>query len=221
MLAQLRAAALDTKSPPIQARASHLAVLLLHLLALLAVARLAHWPLWSAPVILTAGCLPSLIQRRWLSEVMAPFAILYGVAALRLLIVTVLRRTAPPALDYTWALGFSAAWALLIALTAFRRVRWAAALAALGAAGLMLNLLWGHAAAGVTGSDPFAYVQMALDLAQHGTALHRFPLAVFAGGLELPGMEAPVEVRQLLRRVPIERQWRRVAAAPALREPAR
>jgi hypothetical protein len=189
-LAQLRALALDTQSPPIQTRAAHLVVLSLHLLALLVVARLAHWPLWLAPVILAAGCLPSLIQRRWLSQVMAPFAILYGVAALRLLIVTVLRRTASPALDYTWALGFSAAWALLIALQAFGRVRWAAALAALGAAGLMLNLLWGHAAAGVTGSDPFAYVQMALDLAQHGTVLHRFPLAVFAGGLGLPTLPA-------------------------------
>ncbi len=188
--AQLQALALDVDSSPLQPRLVHLAVLGSHLLALLAVTRLAHWPLWAAPAVLAAGCLPSLVRRCWLSEVLAPFTLLYGVAALRLLLVNGLRQTAPPALDYTWALGFSAAWALLIALQAWGRLRWAAALAAVGAAGLMLNLLWGHAAAGVTGSDPFAYVQMAVDLAQHGTVLHRFPLAVFAGALGLPTLPA-------------------------------
>jgi hypothetical protein len=190
LLAHLRAVALDLQFSPFQLPGLHLGLLLLHLIGLLAVARLAHWPLWSAPILLAAGCLPSLIRRRWFSEVMAPFLILYGVAGLRLAIVNGLRRTAPPALDYTWALGLSAAWVMLIVLSAFGRLRWAAALAALGAAGLMLNLLWGHAAAGVTGSDPFAYVQMALDLVQHGTALHRFPLAVLADSLGLPTLPA-------------------------------
>jgi len=39
---------------------------------------------------------------------------------------------------------------------------------------------------GVTGSDPYAYVQMALDLVQHGTLLHYFPLAQTAAHYGLP-----------------------------------
>ncbi len=167
-----------------------LALFCVHLLALLIVARLAHWPLWVSPAIVAAGCLPSLARRRWLPEVLAPLVILYMVAALRLLLVAGLRQAAPPALDYAWALGLAWAWALLIGLRAVGRLSWAALLTAAGAAGLMLNLLWGYAAAGVTGSDPFAYVQMALDLGQHGTALHSFPLAVFAAGLGLPTLPA-------------------------------
>src|SRR5450759_909159 len=114
LLAHLRAVALDLQFSPFQLPGLHLGLLLLHLIGLLAVARLAHWPLWSAPILLAAVCLPSLIRRRWFSEVMAPFIILYGVAGLRLAIVNGLRRTAPPALDYTWALGLSAAWVMLI-----------------------------------------------------------------------------------------------------------
>ena len=190
LVAHLRALALDLPFSPFQLPALHLGLLLLHAIGLLLVARLAHWPLWAAPALVAAGCLPGLIQRRWFAEVMAPFAILYGVAALRLVIVYGLRRLAPEALDYTWTLGVSVAWAVLVALRSFGRLRWAALLAALGAAGLMLSLLWGYAAAGVTGSDPFAYVQMALDLAQHGTVLHRFPLAVFASNLGLPALPA-------------------------------
>ncbi len=188
--AHLRALALELPSSPLPSSRLHASLLLVHLVASIAVARLAHWPWWAAPAIVAAGCLPSLLHRRWFAEVLAPMALLYGVAALRLMIVNGLRRPAPEALDYTWALGVSAAWAVLIALRSLARLRWAAALAAAGAAGLMLNLLWAHAAAGVTGSDPFAYVQMALDLAQHGTALHRFPLAVFAAGLGLPTLPA-------------------------------
>jgi hypothetical protein len=43
-----------------------------------------------------------------------------------------------------------------------------------------------HLTAGVTGSDPYAYVQMALDLAQHGSVRHPFPLAGLASDLGLP-----------------------------------
>ena len=184
--------ALALEAPPAMPlpRRVALSLFCVHLVALLAVARLAHGPLWLAPAIVAAGCLPSLARRRWLPEVLAPLVILYGVAALRLLLVNGLRQPAPATLDYTWALGLAAAWALLIGLRAVGQFIWAAALAAVGAAGLMLNLLWGYAAAGVTGSDPFAYVQMALDLAQHGTALHSFPLAVFAAGLRLPTLPA-------------------------------
>jgi len=190
LLAQGRALALEVSAVPLWPPSVSLALFGLHLVALFAVTRLAHWPFWVAPVLLAAGGLPSLARRRWLPEVLAPLALLYAVAALRLLLVNGLHQAAPPALDYLWALGLAAAWALLIGLRALGRLSWAAAVAALGAAGLMLNLLWGYSAAGVTGSDPFAYAQMALDLAQRGTLLHSFPLAVFAAGLGLPTLPA-------------------------------
>ncbi len=53
----------------------------------------------------------------------------------------------------------------------------------LGLALTLLTILWAGAAYfalrphGVTGSDPYAYVQMAVDLTQHGTLLHTFSLA--------------------------------------------
>lgn len=43
-----------------------------------------------------------------------------------------------------------------------------------------------HRTHGVTASDPYCYVQMAIDLAQNGSALHRFPLAGLARDLALP-----------------------------------
>ena len=57
------------------------------------------------------------------------------------------------------------------------------ALHILGTSLLILTLLWaggeylGHRTRGVTGSDPFCYVQMAVDLVRTGSPLHRFPLA--------------------------------------------
>jgi hypothetical protein len=43
-----------------------------------------------------------------------------------------------------------------------------------------------HRTHGVTASDPYCYVQMAIDLAERGTALHEFPLAGLARDLGLP-----------------------------------
>ncbi|MCR4407171.1 MAG: glycosyltransferase family 39 protein [Anaerolineae bacterium] len=57
------------------------------------------------------------------------------------------------------------------------------ALHVLGMSVLILTLLWaggeylGHRTRGVTGSDPFCYAQMAVDIARTGSPLHRFPLA--------------------------------------------
>lgn len=50
-----------------------------------------------------------------------------------------------------------------------------------------------HRTVGVSGSDPFCYVQRAVDFAQHGTFAHRFPLAVQATAWGLPpGQTLPV-----------------------------
>jgi hypothetical protein len=43
-----------------------------------------------------------------------------------------------------------------------------------------------HRTHGVTASDPYCYVQMAIDLAERGAALHEFPLAGLARDLGLP-----------------------------------
>jgi hypothetical protein len=43
-----------------------------------------------------------------------------------------------------------------------------------------------HRTHGVTASDPYCYVQMAIDMAEQGTALHDFPLAGLARELGLP-----------------------------------
>ncbi len=183
----LRALALDPRPEPGRGRGYHLALLGLHLGGLLLVARLAHWPLWSAPLLLGAFSLPQLLRRRWPAESLAPLALLYGVAAARLALIYGLRaESIPPALDYRLALGLGTAWATLIALRAAGRLWLAWPLAAAAAAGVMAFQLWRLAPAGVTGSDPFAYVQMALDLAQRGTPLHHFPLVGLAARLGLP-----------------------------------
>ena len=178
----LRALALQSVQPSYSFSLS----LLFHLSALAAVSRLAHWPLWLAPLILAAFCLPQLALGRRFPESLAPLALVYTLAGLRLAIVYGLRQEVPALLGYGWALGLAAAWAVLIWLNAVRRLPAAWGLAAIGFGVLMVILLWANRPAGVTGSDPFAYVQMALDLARHGTPRHFFPLAPFAAGLNLP-----------------------------------
>jgi len=49
-----------------------------------------------------------------------------------------------------------------------------------GLSGWYLVTVVRHLSEGVTGSDPYGYVQMALDLVRYGTALHRYPLASLA-----------------------------------------
>jgi len=119
-------------------------------------------------------------------ESLAPLGVLYGLAVLRLGLIYFLHRQAPVELDYRWGLGISLVWASLIFLRAVRRIRYAWIGLAAGAIGLMVYLLWMNLPAGVTGSDPFAYVQMALDFARHGMPLHQFTLAPFAASLGLP-----------------------------------
>ena len=57
---------------------------------------------------------------------------------------------------------------------------------------LLLSLIWYvavvaiHRSHGVSGSDPYCYTQMAVDLAEHGTALHDFPLTSLAREAGIP-----------------------------------
>ncbi|MGH2523337.1 MAG: hypothetical protein ACRDH2_12610, partial [Anaerolineales bacterium] len=164
----LRALALQSTSPPLSFSLS-LCFLTLHLLALLAVCRVAHWPLWLAPLLLVIFCLPQLLLRRRWIESLAPLFGAYGLAGLRLFIVYVLRQEASPVLSYGWAVALSALWMGLIWLRMLRRLRHAWLALGLSAAAFLVYLLWLNRPAGVTGSDPFAYVQMGLDLALRGT----------------------------------------------------
>jgi hypothetical protein len=68
----LQALALAADATPVAAPRYHLALLAVHLAGLLLVARLAHWPLWAAPLLLLALSLPQLLRRRWWAESLAP-----------------------------------------------------------------------------------------------------------------------------------------------------
>ncbi|MCC7358752.1 MAG: hypothetical protein IT317_04715 [Anaerolineales bacterium] len=170
------------------------ALLAFHALALAAMARLAHWPFWAIPALWVGAGLALLVWRRgWPArgaEALAPLFGLYLVVVVRLFFIYGLHREVPPSLGYTGAVGLAAAWITFILL---RGVHLLPA-AALGAGALALwgwaGQLWRLAPAGVTGSDPYAYVQMAVDLVQHGTLRHSFPLAVLAEQLGLPTLPA-------------------------------
>jgi 4-amino-4-deoxy-L-arabinose transferase-like glycosyltransferase len=137
-------------------------------------------------VLLAGFSLPQLASRRLMAERLAPLGLVYALAGLRLIVVYGLGQPAPPAWDYAAGLALSAAWAALMVLRQARRLWLAWWLTGLASAGLMTGLLVQRAPAGVTGSDPFAYVQTALDLARHGRLRHHYPLAPLAGELGLP-----------------------------------
>ncbi len=188
LLTHLRVLALDVCASPITAPAFHAALTALHLAGLVLVARLAHWPPWAAPLLLVAFCLPQLLLRRWWAESLAPLAVLYGFALLRLAWLYGLRQPVPVALDYGWGLALSAAWAGLVLLRCRGRLAAAWVIAGAAAAGLFAWQAWRLAPSGVTGADPFAYVQMALDVSAHGTPLHHFALAPLAVARGLPAL---------------------------------
>ena len=184
LLSHLRALALQPVPP--SSLSFSLSLLSLHLLGLALVSRLAHWPLWFAPLLLAAFCLPQLLLRRWLVESLAPLFALYFLAVLRFFVVYALGQEVPASLSYEAALAVSGVWAGLIYLKAVRRLRYAWAALALAASAWLAYLSWANQPAGVTGSDPFVYAQMGIDLARRGTPRHLFPLAPFAAGLGLP-----------------------------------
>jgi hypothetical protein len=181
-----------------------------HLVGLLAVVRLTHQPLWLAliPVLLFQPLAISLRLKKAypLPESLAPLFFAYTVLALRLLIAVVARilglTSGSLVVPEPWgsvlnlyiAVGLGAVWALMAQAgpTAEAFGRRAQPTRILGLALAMLTLAWAAVAFltvrthGVTGSDPYAYVQMAVDIARHGTPLHVFPLAPRVAGWDLP-----------------------------------
>jgi hypothetical protein len=135
---------------------------------------------------------------------LTPLALAYLVALLRVVVAVADRLSAvsflspfpffplvvPPPwgdwLNMNWAFALGALWAAAGRLPASRRMPAAAAGLTALAFGWAGFVYFRSAPAGVTGSDPYAYVQMAVDLAERGTLLHAFPLAGAVRELGLP-----------------------------------
>lgn len=186
-------------------RAQHLLLSILHLLGYLALVRVQS--LGPVPaVILGAGFLLPVgigwvARRRPTLLFLGPWLFVYLALAFRFVWVRLLGLTVPgyfaaapvdlaqavlflPGLSlsaalYAGAISLYAAWprrALTVLLGGF------AGLAAVWAGGELI----GHRTYGVTGSDPYAYVQMAMDLVERGSLLHRFEIFPTVLGLGIP-----------------------------------
>jgi len=145
----------------------------------------------------------SLITRRWTLhwEALTPLFFLYLVVALHRLSSNLLAIPDPLSGGFTYpylvnvvfnstaALIASAAYALLCQLYLVKRGARGSFLALAGVILLGLTFFWagaeyvGHRTRGVTGSDPYVYAQMAVDLARHGTPWHLFSLFPKVSGL--------------------------------------
>ena len=181
-----------------------------HLLGLLAIVRLSHQPLWLAliPLLLIQPLAVSLRLKKAypLIESLAPLFFAYAVLIIRLLIAVVARilglTSGSLVVPQPWGgvlnlnviTGLCALWVLMAQAgpTSEAFGRRAQRVRILGAALLALTLAWAAITYltirthGVTASDPYAYVQMAVDIARHGTALHIFPLAPRVAAWGLP-----------------------------------
>lgn len=174
--------------------------LALHLAGLAAVWRYFQQPIWLAlptlALLLAFPALGALRARRMVAvETLAPLFFLYVVLLARVITIWFIRAPLPYQDESTLAnarlLVFQIELALIAALayTALIQISHLAPHAsrrrviigltiALGVA----SLAWfaaetiGHRTRGVTATDPYAYAQMAVDLATRGTLLHGFPI---------------------------------------------
>lgn len=174
--------------------------LVLHLAGLLAAAYLIQIPLWIAPVALAGLCVLPLLRYRsrgtFAIETLAPLFFLYVIIAARFAYIRVFGGDVPGYFDYNlpdwqstffrlepWAIcAFGYSIAIQIRYLAghdwsskrLTIARLTLDVIALGWAGSLLFL--DLPISGVTGTDPYAYTQMGIDLATRGTPLHRFTL---------------------------------------------
>jgi hypothetical protein len=134
---------------------------------------------------------------------LSPLLALYTVTTLRLLLALLARALCPACstslvvpepfaswLSFEWTAIFSLVGVIVLQAAQIFPTGYHARLATFALAALAI--LWIIALfprlipAGITGADPFAYVQMAVDLATRGTPAHHFPLADLAGRLDIP-----------------------------------
>lgn len=157
------------------------------------------WPVWAAPLVLLALLAPQwpLLARRRLPRLaaIAPLLAAYGVTLLwlayRWLGITVIgwqgQAFPNPMVSLFYvdglvlaAVAYSLLCQLRVTLAELGRPSrlWAWAVAGL----LAVTLIWagavyfGKRTHGATATDPYAYAQMGVDLAERGTFLHRFSL---------------------------------------------
>jgi uncharacterized membrane protein len=157
------------------------------------------WPLWPAPLVLLAILLPQipLLARRQRPHLaaLAPLGIAYAAAGLKLLYrwlgLTVMGwhgsvfPNPMTSLFYLDGIVLAVvAYSLLCQVYLLAKelerpaILWTGAVAGL----LLATSIWsgvvyfGKRTHGATASDPYAYAQMAVDLAERGTFLHRFSL---------------------------------------------
>ncbi len=183
------------------------AFLVVHLLGLALLAthygRSYLWALNLFLLLASPMMIYSFISRRWALylEALTPLFFLYLVVAFHRLFSNLLAIpdhlsggfTYPyfvnVAFNSTAALVGSAAYAFLCQLYLVKRGVRDSFLTLAGAILLVLTFFWagaeyiGHRTRGVTGSDPYVYAQMAVDLARHGTPWHLFPLFPKVSGL--------------------------------------
>jgi hypothetical protein len=182
--------------------------LALHLAGLLAAAYLIKIPMWVAPLALMLLLIsPALLYRargRFALVTLAPLFFLYAIIAARFVYIRVFGGEVPGYFDYNAPDGRSSlfrlepwivcAFTYTLALQirqladhAWRRILHSGAVALTGATFVWASALYsGHRTHGVTGTDPYAYAQMGIDLATRGTPLHRFTLFPSVAELDIP-----------------------------------
>ena len=154
------------------------------------------------PLLVLAVVSPQLLLsarvRRWQVhlEGLAPLFLAYGVLLARLLLLVAAKLSGYPhfslpspwngLLNVDFAAFVALPWAFLLQADAvlryLQRQKWM--LPGLAAALLLFSFIWGaytyfHLCThGVTGTDPYCYAQMAVDLVRQGLPVHQFPLAV-------------------------------------------
>lgn len=184
------------------------AMLALHLIGLAAFWRYYHQPLWLAlPTLALLVAFPVLawrLRRAFVVETLAPLFFLYAILIARVIAVRVLLAREPYQDEASFAdprfifFQVEATVAAGIAYTALaqtvrltRGALRARALVLLAAMLVAAALAWfaaetiGHRARGVTATDPYAYAQMAVDLATRGTPLHTFSLFPYVVNLNV------------------------------------
>ncbi len=162
-----------------------------HLLGLSVVLANLGWPLPLAPLLMIGlSAMPALAGRRSALAALTPLAFAYAATVLHGLGVRlpgIWNGVLSPLLTLIVATSYGLAIAGWLAIGASRRfVVAGAGLLVAAALGWSAWAGWALRAHGVTGSDPYAYAQMGIDLATRGTVLHPFPLAALAYALNLP-----------------------------------
>ena len=195
--------------------------LALHLVGLAAVFSVIRVPISYAPLVVLIPLVLGVVKTRVIGSsrtagllALSPFLIPYAVLALRVLAGVVTRFTLG---EYKviepWASIFNLPFAMLVmtayaaALSAFLAVKHFARAFAITL--IALTVAWAGWTAlelrtrGVSGSDPYAYAQMGVDLATRGTIFHSFPLVRVTYELGIPsapiihvGYKIPGDVRR-------------------------